>query len=66
MAIIGKAGNQKRILNYAARFFEKNGVTPETVDAAIEKYGEDLVRILSERAAKPEASEKGSFGKISE
>lgn len=66
MAIIGKAGSQKRILNYAARFFEKNGVTPETVDAAIEKYGEDLVRVLSERAAKPGGSSADPFGKISE
>lgn len=61
MAIIGKAGNQKRILGYAARFFEKNGVTPDTVEAAIDKYGEDLVKALSERAAKKDGQNESPW-----
>lgn len=61
MAIIGKTGNQKRILGYAARFFEKNGVTPDTVEAAIDKYGEDLVKALSERAAKKDGQNESPW-----
>lgn len=66
MAIIGKAGNQKRLLGYAARFFEKNGVTVDTVDAAIEKYGQDIVEALSKKAATAGGSAADPFGKISE
>ena len=43
MSILGKMGGSKRTINMITRFFDKAGITDETVQTAIEKYGEDLV-----------------------
>lgn len=50
-ATLGKLGNKKRLENLAIAFLEKNGVTPETLDTVAQKYGEDIVKALSEKAA---------------
>lgn len=65
-AIRGKAGNNVKLANLAARFLEKNGVTPETLDTVAEKYGEDILAALQKRAATANGSVNDPFGKISE
>lgn len=66
-AIIGKAGNNKRLMNLAARFLEKNGVTPETLDTVAEKYGTEILEALQKKAATTAGGSSAEpFGKISE
>lgn len=64
-AIIGKSGNQKKLMGLAARFLEQNGVTPETLDTVAEKYGTEILAALQQKAA-IKAEGPQAFGKISE
>ncbi len=64
-ATLGKLGNKKRLENLAISFLEKNGVTPETLDTVAQKYGEDIIKALSEKAA-ANGSGNDLFGKITE
>ena len=66
MAIIGKAGNTKRLEGLAAKFLLKNGITPDTLDEVATKYGEDILKALSDKAAAAGGSSNEAFGKISE
>lgn len=61
MAILGKNGNQKRLLGYAARFLEKNGVTEDTVQTVADRYGTEILEMIA-KAAKPEQTQKDTFG----
>lgn len=64
-AIIGKSGNQKKLMGLAARFLEQNGVTPETLDTVAEKYGTEILQALQQKAAiKTEGAQP--FGRVSE
>lgn len=67
-AIIGKAGNQKRLMGLAARFLEKNGVSAETLDTVAERYGQEILEALQKKAANNSAGESSAdpFGTISE
>lgn len=64
MSILGKLGGSKRTLGYVQKFFEKSGITDETIQTAIEKYGEDLVNAVVKKSS--EKDEKPAlFGSIS-
>lgn len=64
-AIIGKSGNQKKLMGLAARFLEQNGVTPETLDTVAEKYGTEILAALQQKAAN-RAEGPQAFGRVSE
>lgn len=64
-AIIGKSGNQKKLMGLAARFLEQNGVTPETLDTVAEKYGSEILAALQQKAAIKTGASDG-FGRVSE
>ena len=67
MSVLGKLGGSKRTIGLINKFFEKSGITDETVQMAIEKYGEDLVNKVVKRSnnegGNPE--ETALFGTIS-
>lgn len=65
MSIIGKMGGSKRTLNMISRFFDKAGISDETVQTAIEKYGEDLVNKVVKKSNGQDAENAPLFGSIS-
>ena len=67
MSILGKMGGSKRTINMITRFFDKAGISDETIQTAIEKYGEDLVNRVVKKSTGQEDPEKENvlFGTIS-
>lgn len=67
MSILGKLGGSKRTLGLVNKFFEKSGITDETIQMAIEKYGEDLVNKVVKRSNNEggNSEEPALFGTIS-
>lgn len=67
MSILGKMGGSKRTLNMINRFFDKAGITDETIQTAIERYGEDLVnRVVKKSTGQDDPnSDNVMFGTIS-
>lgn len=67
MSILGKMGGSKRTLNMINKFFDRAGITDETVQTAIEKYGEDLVnKVVKKSYGQGENTENSPlFGSIS-
>jgi hypothetical protein len=67
MSILGKMGGSKRTINMITRFFDKAGITDETVQTAIERYGEDLVNKVVKRSTEQEDpnADNPLFGTIS-
>lgn len=67
MSIIGKMGGSKRTLNMISRFFDKAGISDETVQTAIEKYGEDLVNKVVKKSYGQDENNQNAplFGSIS-
>ena len=65
MSILGKMGGSKRTLNMISRFFDKAGISDETVQTAIEKYGEDLVNKVVKKSNGQDAENAPLFGSIS-
>ena len=61
MAIIGKAGNTKRIEGLAAKFLMKNGITPDTLDEVATKYGAEILDTLSKKAAATKESSDSNW-----
>jgi hypothetical protein len=67
MSILGKMGGSKRTINMITRFFDKAGITDETVQTAIERYGEDVVNKVVKRSTEQEDpnADNPLFGTIS-
>lgn len=67
MSVLGKLGGSKRTIGLINKFFEKSGITDETVQMAIEKYGEDLVNKVVKRSSDEgkNSEETALFGTIS-
>ena len=67
MSVLGKMGGSKRTIGLINKFFEKSGITDETVQMAIEKYGEDLVNKVVKRSSDEgkNSEESTLFGTIS-
>jgi len=67
MSVLGKLGGSKRTIGLINKFFEKSGITDETVQMAIEKYGEDLVNKVVKRSSNEggNSEETALFGTIS-
>jgi len=67
MSILGKMGGSKRTINMITRFFDKAGISDETIQTAIEKYGEDLVNRVVKKSTGQEDPNAGNvlFGTIS-
>lgn len=69
MALIGKLGGKAKGAAYAARYLTKAGVTEDSLNDIVEKYGAEALKIISEKAAKLNGPGGGSpadpFGKIS-
>ncbi len=67
MSVLGKLGGSKRTLGLVNKFFEKSGITDETIQMAIEKYGEDLVNKVVKRSNNEggNSEEPALFGTIS-
>ena len=67
MSVLGKLGGSKRTIGLINKFFEKSGITDETVQMAIEKYGEDLVNKVVKRSNNEggNSEEPALFGTIS-
>lgn len=67
MSILGKLGGSKRTIGLINKFFEKSGITDETVQMAIEKYGEDLVNKVVKKSSNEggNSEEPALFGTIS-
>lgn len=67
MSVLGKMGGSKRTIGLINKFFEKSGITDETVQMAIEKYGEDLVNKVVKRSNNEggNSEEPALFGTIS-
>ena len=67
MSVLGKMGGSKRTIGLINKFFEKSGITDETVQMAIEKYGEDLVNKVVKRSSNEggNSEEPALFGTIS-
>lgn len=67
MSVLGKLGGSKRTLGLVNKFFEKSGITDETVQMAIEKYGEDLVNKVVKKSSNEggNSEEPALFGTIS-
>ena len=67
MSILGKMGGSKRTLNMISRFFDKAGISDETVQTAIEKYGEDLVNKVVKKSYGQDENNQNAplFGSIS-
>lgn len=67
MSVLGKMGGSKRTIGLINKFFEKSGITDETVQMAIEKYGEDLVNKVVKRSniEGGNSEESALFGTIS-
>ena len=67
MSVLGKLGGSKRTIGLINKFFEKSGITDETVQMAIEKYGEDLVNKVVKRSNNEggNSEETALFGTIS-
>ena len=67
MSILGKMGGSKRTLNMINRFFDKAGITDETIQTAIERYGEDLVNRVVKKSTGQEDPNTDNvlFGTIS-
>ena len=67
MSVLGKLGGSKRTIGLINKFFEKSGITDETVQMAIEKYGEDLVNKVVKRSSNEggNSEESALFGTIS-
>lgn len=65
MSILGKMGGSKRTLNMISRFFDKAGISDETVQTAIERYGEDLVNKVVKKSNGQDAENAPLFGSIS-
>lgn len=67
MSVLGKLGGSKRTLGLVNKFFEKSGITDETIQTAIEKYGEDLVNKVVKRSSNEggNSEEPALFGTIS-
>lgn len=67
MSVLGKMGGSKRTIGLINKFFEKSGITDETVQMAIEKYGEDLVNKVVKKSSNEggNSEETALFGTIS-
>lgn len=67
MSVLGKMGGSKRTIGLINKFFEKSGITDETVQMAIEKYGEDLVNKVVKKSNNEggNSEEPALFGTIS-
>lgn len=67
MSVLGKLGGSKRTLGLVNKFFEKSGITDETIQMAIEKYGEDLVNKVVKKSNNEggNSEEPALFGTIS-
>jgi len=67
MSVLGKLGGSKRTIGLINKFFEKSGITDETIQTAIEKYGEDLVNKVVKRSSNEggNSEEPALFGTIS-
>ena len=67
MSVLGKLGGSKRTIGLINKFFEKSGITDETVQMAIEKYGEDLVNKVVKKSSNEggNSEEPALFGTIS-
>jgi len=67
MSVLGKMGGSKRTIGLINKFFEKSGITDETVQMAIEKYGEDLVNKVVKKSSNEggNSEEPALFGTIS-
>ena len=67
MSVLGKLGGSKRTIGLINKFFEKSGITDETIQMAIEKYGEDLVNKVVKRSSNEggNSEETALFGTIS-
>ena len=67
MSVLGKLGGSKRTIGLINKFFEKSGITDETVQMAIEKYGEDLVNKVVKKSGNEggNSEEPALFGTIS-
>ena len=67
MSVLGKLGGSKRTIGLINKFFEKSGITDETIQMAIEKYGEDLVNKVVKRSNNEGGNleETALFGTIS-
>lgn len=70
MALIGKIGGKMKGVNAATRYLARVGVTEDSLNEILDKYGEETLRMISEKVAKLNTSGGGSapegFGKISE
>jgi hypothetical protein len=67
MSVLGKMGGSKRTIGLINKFFEKSGITDETIQMAIEKYGEDLVNKVVKKSSNEggNSEEPALFGTIS-
>ena len=67
MSILGKMGGSKRTLNMINKFFDRAGITDETVQTAIERYGEDLVNKVVKKSYGQDENNQNAplFGSIS-
>lgn len=69
-SIIGKKGNDGRMLTYALRYLDRKGVTEDTLDVIAEKYGSDILQMIQSAAIKKSGSSSGTpedpFGRIAD
>ena len=58
-SIGGKKGSATRLANMAAAFLQKNGVTDDTLNEVIARYGEEALQKIAEKS-KPAAADNGT------
>lgn len=66
MSTLGKLGGSKRTINIISKFFEEAGITEETVQTAIAKWGEAYVNQTIGKMSKNQEQTTEPFGRISD
>lgn len=66
MSTLGKLGGSKRTVNLITKFFEETGISEETIQTAISKWGEAYVNQTIGKMSKKSDDHAEVFGRISD
>lgn len=66
MSTLGKLGGSKRTINMINKFFEETGISEETIQTAISKWGEAYVNQSMAKMSKKSDGSAEPFGRISD
>lgn len=66
MSTLGKLGGSKRTVNIISKFFDEVGISDETIQTAISKWGEAYVNQTIGKMSKKSDDHAEPFGRISD